>query len=125
MEYRSPDTADTVPLSDRDLVEEIVLALVEHPEAVRVMAVEIEAGVSQLTIHVDPRDRGQVVGRQGTTMRILRMLLARVAMSTPSRRRRIYIDLSPLPRDQHVKQPDDRPDARTAGRRSSTARADQ
>jgi len=59
---------------DQEFVEEIVKALVNHPEDVSVTRTVDEMGVL-LTLKINPEDMGQVIGRQGETARAIRSLL--------------------------------------------------
>lgn len=59
---------------DQDFVEAMVKALVDHPEDVRTERTVDEMGVL-LTLHLNPEDMGQVIGRSGRTARALRTLL--------------------------------------------------
>lgn len=60
---------DVVPV-----LAEVVRSLVDHPGAVHIA--ERQRGRNTvLTLKVDPRDVGQVIGRQGRTARALRALL--------------------------------------------------
>ena len=58
----------------KDLVERIVCALVDHPEAVKISEVQ---GHHAHIIEVDvaKEDRGKIVGRRGATADALRTLL--------------------------------------------------
>ncbi|PIZ99018.1 MAG: RNA-binding protein [Candidatus Komeilibacteria bacterium CG_4_10_14_0_2_um_filter_37_10] len=61
-------------MSDKELLEMIVKTLVDNQEAVNVERNIDEMGVL-LTLKVDPKDMGQVIGRQGQTARAIRTLL--------------------------------------------------
>jgi len=57
------------------MVEKLVRAFVDHPDAVQVTAgARSDAVVVEL--RVDPEDMGKVIGRQGRTARALRILVA-------------------------------------------------
>jgi uncharacterized protein len=60
----------------KELVEDIVKALVDFPEAVQVHAVE-GSQVTIFELHTDPRDLGRV-GRGGRTVNAIRTLLGGV-----------------------------------------------
>jgi uncharacterized protein len=66
------------------LVEEIAKALVDHPEAVEVKAVEGEQ-VTVLELRVHPEDLGKVIGRQGRTAKSIRTLLGAAGMKLKKR----------------------------------------
>jgi len=51
---------------------------VDKPEVVRVAETR-RNGSSHMTIEVDAGDRGKVIGREGKTMRALRVLFGRIA----------------------------------------------
>jgi predicted RNA-binding protein YlqC (UPF0109 family) len=63
----------TSPL--RSVVEVVVRALVDQPEAVRVTETE-RRGMSVLELRTAPGDMGKIIGRQGRTAAALRTLLA-------------------------------------------------
>jgi predicted RNA-binding protein YlqC (UPF0109 family) len=68
----------------KDLVEEIAKALVDHPEGVRVDAVE-GSQVTVLELRVHPEDLGKVIGRQGRTAKAIRTLLGAAGMKLRKR----------------------------------------
>jgi len=68
----------------KELVEEIAKALVDHPEGVRVNAVE-GSQVTVLELRVDPEDLGKVIGRQGRTAKAIRTLLGAAGMKLRKR----------------------------------------
>jgi len=72
------DSADEGALVDCDLLEEIVCALVEHPEAVRVEET-VEGRKSTFRIHTHPDDAKHVIGRKGATVAVLRQLFTILA----------------------------------------------
>ena len=57
--------------ADQAFVENVVKALVEHPDEVKAERSVDEMGVL-LTLHINPADMGQVIGRSGRTARALR-----------------------------------------------------
>jgi predicted RNA-binding protein YlqC (UPF0109 family) len=59
---------------DKEFVEYIVKMLVDNPEAVKVDRKIDEMGVL-ITLDVDPKDMGMVIGREGMTAKALRTLL--------------------------------------------------
>ena len=65
-------------------LENIVKALVDNPEAVKIEKTLDEMGVL-LTLHIDPKDMGLVVGRQGTTIKAIRTLLRVVGLKNRAR----------------------------------------
>ena len=68
----------------KELVEDIAKALVDHPEAVQVRAVEGEQ-VTVLELRVDPEDLGKVIGRQGRTAKSIRTILGAAGMKVKKR----------------------------------------
>ena len=59
---------------DKDFVEYVVKALVDHPEDVKVERTIDEMGVL-ITLSVNPTDMGMVIGREGANAKALRTLL--------------------------------------------------
>jgi predicted RNA-binding protein YlqC (UPF0109 family) len=57
----------------RDLVEFVVRALVEEPDAVRVEAIE-DGGETVLEVHVADDDLGRVIGREGRVANAIRTI---------------------------------------------------
>ena len=57
------------------VVEVVVRALVDHPDAVRVTEVE-RRGMTVLELTTAPGDMGKIIGRQGRTAAALRTLVA-------------------------------------------------
>lgn len=60
--------------NDQQFVEYTVKALVDHPEDVKTERVVDEMGVL-ITLHLNPQDMGQVIGRMGQTAKAVRTLL--------------------------------------------------
>ncbi|MBO8162401.1 MAG: KH domain-containing protein [Brevibacillus sp.] len=68
----------------KELIETIAKALVDHPEEVRVNAVEKERLlVFELSVH--PDDMGKVIGKQGRIAKALRTVVAAAAVQTDKR----------------------------------------
>jgi predicted RNA-binding protein YlqC (UPF0109 family) len=59
----------------RAVVEVVVRALVDHPDAVRVTEVE-RRGMTVLELSTAPGDMGKIIGRQGRTAAALRTLVS-------------------------------------------------
>lgn len=78
------------PLENDELLTEIVRALVDKPQAVRVKETR-ENGVSRLKIFVDPLDQGKVIGKDGKTIGAMRVLFGRIGAVE---KRRIYIEMN-------------------------------
>jgi predicted RNA-binding protein YlqC (UPF0109 family) len=63
----------------KELVESAVKRLVEKPEAVHV-SVNQEADKEIIQIAVDSHDRGRVIGKEGQTIRAIRMMISACAL---------------------------------------------
>ena len=59
---------------DQAFVEYIVKSLVDRPDDVRTERTVDEMGVL-ITLHINPEDMGQVIGRSGQTAKAIRTLL--------------------------------------------------
>ncbi len=59
---------------DQTFVEYIVKSLVDRPDDVRTERTVDEMGVL-ITLHINPEDMGQVIGRSGQTAKAIRTLL--------------------------------------------------
>lgn len=69
---------------DQEFVEYIIKSLVDHPEDVRTERVVDEMGVL-ITLHLNPEDMGQVIGRMGQTAKAVRTLLRVVGAKRKAR----------------------------------------
>jgi predicted RNA-binding protein YlqC (UPF0109 family) len=69
---------------DQAFVEYIVKALVDHPDDVKTERVVDEMGVL-ITLHLNPEDMGQVIGRMGQTAKAIRTLLRVVGAKRKAR----------------------------------------
>jgi len=69
---------------DQEFVEYLVKALVDHPDDVKTERTVDEMGVL-ITLHLNPEDMGQVIGRQGQTAKSIRTLLRVVGAKRKSR----------------------------------------
>src|SRR5579864_2789216 len=70
--------------ADQEFLEYLVKSLVDHPDDVKVDRKVDEMGVL-LSLHVNPMDMGQVVGRQGATAKAIRSLLRIVGVKNNAR----------------------------------------
>lgn len=70
--------------ADQTFVEDIIKALVGHPEDVKTERTIDERGVL-ITLHVNPADMGYVIGREGQTARSIRTLLRIVGAKNNAR----------------------------------------
>ncbi len=69
---------------DKNFLEFLVKSLVDHPEDVTIVRKVDEMGVL-LTLKVNPKDMGQVVGRKGATANAIRSLLRIVGVKNHAR----------------------------------------
>lgn len=69
---------------DQTFLEYLVKSIVDYPEAVRVERKIDEMGVL-LTLKVDSRDMGHVIGREGGTAKSIRALLRIVGLKNNAR----------------------------------------
>jgi len=69
---------------DQEFVEYVVKALVDNPSSVQAERKVDEMGVL-ITLKVDPKDLGQVIGRQGQTAKSIRTLLRVVGAKNQAR----------------------------------------
>jgi len=70
--------------TDKDFLEMVVKALVDHPDDVKVQRKVDEMGVL-VTLDVHPEDMGKIIGRQGNTAKAIRTLLRVVGMKNNAR----------------------------------------
>ena len=70
--------------SDQAFLEDVVKAIVGHPEDVKSERTVDEMGVL-LTLHINQSDMGYVIGRQGQTARAIRTLLKIVGAKNNAR----------------------------------------
>ena len=69
---------------DVEFLENIVKALVDNPQDVKIGRVVDEMGVL-LTLDVNPADMGKIIGRTGNTAKAIRTLLRVVGMKNNAR----------------------------------------
>lgn len=69
---------------DQQFLEQLVKALVDHPESVHVNRTVDEMGVL-LTLDVHAEDMGKIIGRSGNTAKAIRTLLRVVGMKNEAR----------------------------------------
>ncbi|MFA6588316.1 MAG: KH domain-containing protein [Patescibacteria group bacterium] len=69
---------------DSEFVEYLVKSIVDNPNDVKVERTVDEMGVL-ITLHVNPSDLGQVIGRQGQTAKSIRTLLRVVGAKNHAR----------------------------------------
>ena len=69
---------------DQEFLEYLVKSIVDNPDDVKVERKVDEMGVL-LSLRVNPKDMGQVVGRQGSTAKAIRSLLRIVGIKNNAR----------------------------------------
>lgn len=69
---------------DQEFVENVVKAIVGHPDEVKTERTIDERGVL-ITLHINQEDMGYVIGRQGQTARSIRTLLKIVGAKNNAR----------------------------------------
>ncbi len=69
---------------DKDFLEFVVKALVDHPQDVKVDRKVDEMGVL-LTLNLNKEDMGQIIGRQGSTVKAIRALLRIIGLKNHAR----------------------------------------
>jgi predicted RNA-binding protein YlqC (UPF0109 family) len=69
---------------DKQFLESLVKALVDHPDSVRINRTVDEMGVL-LTLDVHADDMGKIIGRSGNTAKAIRTLLRVVGMKHDAR----------------------------------------
>jgi len=69
---------------DREFVEYVIKSIVNTPDAVKVTRTVDELGVL-LTVKVDPKDMGLLIGRSGSTAKAIRILARIVGMRNNAR----------------------------------------
>lgn len=70
---------ETDPLEISVLLTEVIRALVDKPEVVKVTEQGSESSTSLLLIDVDPSDVGKVLGKDGRTVKALREIFTKIA----------------------------------------------
>ncbi len=70
--------------TEKDFLEYVVKTLVDHPEDVKIERKVDEMGVL-LTLNVHKDDMGQIIGRQGSTVRAIRTLLRIIGLKNHAR----------------------------------------
>ncbi len=70
--------------TDKEFLEFIIKALVDHPEDVKLDRKVDEMGVL-LSLKVNPEDMGQIIGKEGSTARSIRSLVRIVGLKNHAR----------------------------------------
>jgi uncharacterized protein len=74
----------------KELLEYLARGLVEHPDEVRVTAIDDDDGSLVLELSVSDEDYGSVIGRGGRTASALRAVLKAASVKE---RRRVFVDI--------------------------------
>ncbi|HEY1507796.1 MAG TPA: KH domain-containing protein [Solirubrobacteraceae bacterium] len=74
----------------KELLEYLARGLVEEPDAVQVVEVNDDDGVTVLELSVGEDDYGNVIGRGGRTASALRTIIKTAATK---RKRRVFVDI--------------------------------
>ena len=59
----------------KDLLKFLVKQLVDNPKAIEIKEETDQSGLITLKLHVDAKDMGRVIGKQGSIINALRLLL--------------------------------------------------
>ena len=70
--------------NDREFLEYLIKALVDHPEDVKIERKVDEMGVL-LSLKVHSEDMGQIIGKEGSTARAIRTLVRIVGLKNQAR----------------------------------------
>jgi len=70
--------------ADKEFIEYLIKALVDHPEDVKVDRKVDEMGVL-LSLKVHPEDMGQIIGKEGSTAKSIRSLVRIVGLKNHAR----------------------------------------
>ena len=71
-------------INDKEFLEYLIKALVDHPDDVKVERKVDEMGVL-LSLKVNPEDMGQIIGKAGSTARAIRSLVRIVGLKNHAR----------------------------------------
>ena len=94
-----PDPRD---VSVHNLLEKIVFALVDHPNDVTIDAIWMEEGAVFRIRTLDAGDLGKIIGKQGRTIKSIRVLLAGFAVTI---RRRFMLAIEEPPDSRRESRP--------------------
>ena len=70
--------------SDKEFLEYLIKALVDHPEDVKIDRKVDEMGVL-LSLRVNSEDMGQIIGKEGSTARAIRNLVRIIGLKNHAR----------------------------------------
>ena len=71
-------------MQDQEVLETIVKALASHPEDVKINRLVDEMGVL-LSLKVNPEDMGQIIGKEGSTVRAIRTIIRIIGLKNRDR----------------------------------------
>ncbi len=71
-------------IADQEFLEYVVKALVDYPEDVKIRRKVDEMGVL-LSLTINPKDMGQVIGRAGATAKAIRSLIRIIGLKNQAR----------------------------------------
>ncbi len=74
----------TDKMPDKDFLEFVIKVLVDHPDDVRIERKVDEMGVL-LNLNLNKEDMGQIIGRQGSTVKAIRTLLRIIGLKNHAR----------------------------------------
>ena len=80
----------------KDILLNIVTAIVDNPDKIEIKEEEIE-GVDNFIITVAPEDMGKIIGKQGKVIRAIRNVMKIPAIK---QEKRIYITLAEVPQTE-------------------------
>ena len=69
---------------EKDFLDYVVKTLVDHPDDVKIERTVDEMGVL-LTLNLHKEDMGQIIGREGSTVRAIRTLLRIIGLKNHAR----------------------------------------
>lgn len=75
---------DSEPMPPRELLEEVIFAIISHPEEMKVIEITDAADPTKviLQVHVGAADRGKVIGKGGVIAQNLRSLFGLIGQRT-------------------------------------------
>lgn len=92
-------------MKEEQLLEEIIKAIVDSPDKVKVIRTSDEMGIL-LTVKMDQKDAGICIGKAGSTIRAIRTILSIVGMKNKARIN-IKLDVPEVaPRKEGVRSPE-------------------
>jgi predicted RNA-binding protein YlqC (UPF0109 family) len=74
------------------LLDYVIKSLVDHPDQVQIQSAQTDEGV-QITVSVDARDAGIVIGKRGYVVKAIRQLLRVISYRE---RQKVFLDVVPV-----------------------------